>query len=685
MYSRSRKRRIPVVLGAVMAMFLAFGAAQASAGAVITNGTVSLGVNDYGELNFDFVGVMHNATGNDGTRAGCPCEGWGAGNGGGSGGAFEGAADQNFWSAGLNLDLISFTSTASTATSVVEIDGKLRVTQAYAPSLLTPNLYEDTVTLENISGAPLDDVRYTRLMDWDVEPTAFNEFVTIQGTNAENLLFSNNDGFDLPLPLNDRNMTGIAGQTGVVNQDFTDKGPADHGALFDFGFGALGTGESLTFSVYYGAAASETEANLARSLALTELYSFGQPSGGETTGEPTTFIFGFKGVGGGALPPEDCDNGIDDDGDGDIDGADSDCTEGPPGDASCSDDFDNDGDTKVDQADEDCQSPEGPVGDASCSDGVDNDGDGQTDGADTACQTSTPTEGPVGDATCSDGQDNDGDGQTDGADSDCQASTDPCDAPGVIHGTDGPDVIVGTDGPDVICAGDGDDRVAARAGNDTVYGEGGRDRLLGQADDDTVNGGDGDDLSVNGGAGNDLVRGQNGADSVLGDTGDDNVQGNDGVDELLGGADADLLNGGEGNDHANGGVGGDTVNGGIGDDELLGSDGDDLISGNAGNDTAIGNAGNDLVNGNVGNDKVQGREGNDRLHGQDGDDTLSGQADNDRVVGGNGADRAFGNDGTDTVQVQDGAGVDLADCGPPADDRFDADGGDTVVNCEIPL
>ena len=358
-----------------------------------------------------------------------------------------------------------------------------------------------------------------------------------------------------------------------------------------------------------------------------------------------------------AVTTEDCDNGVDDDGDG-----------------------------QADLADTDCQSPEGPIGSSSCSDGVDNDGDGQTDGADAGCQPQP--EGPYGDATCSDNVDNDGDGQTDSADTNCQGGAvpaGPCDAPGVIHGTPGDDVIVGTDGPDVICAGDGDDRVAARAGNDTVYGEGGRDRLLGQADDDTVNGGDGDDLSVNGGAGKDLVRGQNGADSVLGDTGDDNVQGNDGGDELLGGADADLLNGGEGNDHANGGVGGDTVNGGIGDDELLGSDGDDLISGNAGSDTVIGNAGNDLVNGNVGNDKVQGREGNDRLHGQDGDDTISGQADNDRVVGGNGADRAFGNDGTDIVQVQDGAGVDLADCGPPLDDRFDADPGDTVVDCEIPL
>ena len=55
-----------------------------------------------------------------------------------------------------------------------------RVTHEFAPSPGTPNLYEIKVTLENIGAATLPDVRYTRLMDWDVEPTAFEEFVTIQ-------------------------------------------------------------------------------------------------------------------------------------------------------------------------------------------------------------------------------------------------------------------------------------------------------------------------------------------------------------------------------------------------------------------------------------------------------------------------------------------------------------------------
>ena len=53
--------------------------------------------------------------------------------------------------------------------------------------------------------------------------------------------------------------------------DFKDAGPADHGALFDFGFGKLAPHATVTFNIYYGAAGSETDAgrfvNLICSLA----------------------------------------------------------------------------------------------------------------------------------------------------------------------------------------------------------------------------------------------------------------------------------------------------------------------------------------------------------------------------------------------------------------------------------
>jgi Big-like domain-containing protein len=293
-------------LAVMVAALLGPAAQQAFAGSVITNGTVALGVNDLAQLNFSdatrFVGVTYEATGNDGTRAGCQCEGWGAG--ANDGANFSGYVDNAITGpGGVNLDLVSFVSTASTATSVATIDAKLRVTHVFAPSPSTPNLYEIKVTIENISGGPLTDVRYTRLMDWDVEPTAFDEFVTIQRGStpapAGDLIHSNDNGFENPDPFDTHDPLDPA----TENADYTDKGPDDHGALFDFGFGPLAAGAKKEFSIFYGAAGTEAAANAAISAAALELYSLGQPNGGQVTGEPNTFIWGFKAVGGAPVIP----------------------------------------------------------------------------------------------------------------------------------------------------------------------------------------------------------------------------------------------------------------------------------------------------------------------------------------------------------------------------------------------
>ena len=193
----------------------------------------------------------------------------------------------------VNLDPVSFTTTPSTALSEVTIDDTMRVTHDFHPSTDTENLYEVTVTIENISGAPLDDIRYRRVMDWDIEPTPFAEFVTIDGGDAANLLFSSDDGFASGNPLAPPSQINETGS-------FVDSGPADHGALFDFGFGSVAAGDEVSFNIYYGAAATETEAVSAVAAVSAEVFSFGQPStvDGPTLGTPNTFIFAFAGVGG---------------------------------------------------------------------------------------------------------------------------------------------------------------------------------------------------------------------------------------------------------------------------------------------------------------------------------------------------------------------------------------------------
>ena len=266
----------------------------------IDNDTVLLAVNPEGHLNAPDgsgsaagagdVGLMFLTTGNDSTSPGCLCEGWGAAD---AGTDVTGYANISSDGGVNNMVLESFSSTASTALSTVNIQDTLRVTHNYHPAGATANLYEATVTIENLTEAALTDIRYRRVMDWDIQPTPFAEFVTIDGGTATNLLFDSNDGFATANPLGARTDLGSTG-------DFVDQGPADHGALFDFGFGALPGGESLSFNIYYGAAADEAGALTAINAVGAEVYSLGQPSteDGPTLGTPNTFVFAFAGVGG---------------------------------------------------------------------------------------------------------------------------------------------------------------------------------------------------------------------------------------------------------------------------------------------------------------------------------------------------------------------------------------------------
>ena len=268
--------------------------ARSHAGAVITSGAVSMGINDTGELNFDGIGIALAGVG-DGIIPGCLCEGWGvAVNGSISGGASIANPDPG------NLTLSSFTSTASTATSVVTLTSlpTLSVTQAYAPSASSA-LFQDTVTITNSGATDLTNLLYTRVMDWDIPPTEFSEMVTIQGVGATNLVLSHDNGFENVDPL----ASTIALMAGTTNVNFTDFGPNDHGAYFLFNFGTLAADTSKTFNIFYGAAGSEAAALAALGTVGAEVYSFGQSNGSVTgsdftTGTPGTFIFGFAGVGG---------------------------------------------------------------------------------------------------------------------------------------------------------------------------------------------------------------------------------------------------------------------------------------------------------------------------------------------------------------------------------------------------
>lgn len=283
-------------------------AGNAMAGAVLVSGDIALGVNDLGELNYNdttvntenasdgAVGIAYSGFSDglwyDATSPGCLCEGWGV-----SASGVSGYANQASGTA--NLTLGSFTANTTSINSTVSLTSMagLTVSQTYSAAAAAPGaLFEDRVVLTNTTGATLTDLRYVRVMDWDIPMTEFNEFVTIQGTATTTALeTSHDDGFENGDPLAGTSAIHAA----TLDTDFVDDGPADHGAYFRFNFGDLLDGESYEFSIFYGAAADETSMLAALGAVGIELYSLGQSSGpGGVQNDAPTFAFGFSGVGG---------------------------------------------------------------------------------------------------------------------------------------------------------------------------------------------------------------------------------------------------------------------------------------------------------------------------------------------------------------------------------------------------
>jgi len=296
------------------------GSQPAHAGDVIFNNTnpsladVALGVNDLGHLNFTSSTFSPINTGGatglsykfpdgswrDATAPGCYCEGWGL--------ALtlptstipvSGYANVSGGTAGLTLS--SFTSTGTTALSQVSLTLAPAVTVSHDYSAVA-NGFKGKVTVKNTSATDtVTNIVYRRAMDWDVPPTEFNEFVSHYGVVGNlipavggKLLNASDNGFASSDP---QTAAGFI-LPGSFNTDFVDLGPADQGSVFDFAFGDLAAGESLSFDIFYGAFPDEAAALSALPPLALNLFSLGQSNkaGGADNNAPT-YVFGFRGVG----------------------------------------------------------------------------------------------------------------------------------------------------------------------------------------------------------------------------------------------------------------------------------------------------------------------------------------------------------------------------------------------------
>jgi len=100
------------------------------------------------------------------------------------------------------------------------------------------------------------------------------------------------------------------------------------------------------------------------------------------------------GIDSGPPPESNCDDGVDDDEDGAIDCADSDCAADPACTEDCANGVDDDDDEEIDCADRDCAEDDACGELELCGDAMDNDSDGQSDCDDSECSCDAACGGP---------------------------------------------------------------------------------------------------------------------------------------------------------------------------------------------------------------------------------------------------------------------------------------------------
>lgn len=259
----------------------------------INNGIVRLGINNSGALiapplSAPFVsaggtaglGIRYMPTNYDATSPGTPVDGWGVAD------TVTSIFGTDKAGVTTNLSSISITSTANSAVSTVTAGGIFRVTHDYHPSS-HPNVYLLVVTIQNISAANTH-VEYRRTIDWDIEPTAFSEYVTIQGATRPGVISFTDNGLTT-------SQNPLIAPMGIPG-DVINRGPGDLGASVTFDLGILAPGESTVFNTYYGATGDHATADAALASLAVPIYTVATPStpGNPVSGTPNTFVYGFN-------------------------------------------------------------------------------------------------------------------------------------------------------------------------------------------------------------------------------------------------------------------------------------------------------------------------------------------------------------------------------------------------------
>lgn len=252
-------------IGAVSAALVALVAlgAEARAGVVITsgNGAYQVGIDTLGNL-YDptsGIGFRRVADGYDPIAPGIPREAYGIATD-----TDSGYVDPFFTGVSANMVLVSSVFGANSGTIVTDLVDLLnnvpllRLEQVYSFVAGPQNVLRIDSFLTNLTGAVIENMLYSRNVDWDIDPWPFNELITA-GPRGALVADTSYYGFENADPFVPFIFPAAA--AGAVY------GPNDLGAGILVNFGRVAAGDSRSFSVFHAInQLGQTEAQLRAQL-----------------------------------------------------------------------------------------------------------------------------------------------------------------------------------------------------------------------------------------------------------------------------------------------------------------------------------------------------------------------------------------------------------------------------------
>jgi len=232
-------------------------------GALLSNGTVDVGVHSLGTLGYEWVGI--EPTGSEDLHLDVEDDSWGVSDGAVAGGV-HGRAYREPGTEG-DLRLRSFTYDETSSTSVTETGG-LVVTHRVRPVPGTDAVYAIDVTVARESGqSSLDRVRYRRTLAWD---GAWNWryrstwFKAAGGDDSRVTTLT--DGKSTPDPT-------LLPNGSPVWYTPSDEVSYDAGRTIDLDLGVVPAGSSRSFTLYYGLQQDAAAAAAAALVLGSDVYS----------------------------------------------------------------------------------------------------------------------------------------------------------------------------------------------------------------------------------------------------------------------------------------------------------------------------------------------------------------------------------------------------------------------------